>query len=235
LAHSGGRPTGNNISGDPELSNSQGSIFDAVLLTHLAKLGGEARTFRIKQPIFAQGDDARKVMYVQEGVVKISVVNASGKIAVVSILGCGDFFGETCLSGESTYRATAIAITPATVIAIDRNEMIRELHRDHEFSDRFIAYTLARKIRVEGDLVDQLFNSSEKRLVRTLLLLARTRVDGVSRGVFPKISQKILAEIIGTTRSRVNLFIKRFRQLGYIQRGREIRVNDSLREFVLNE
>jgi CRP/FNR family cyclic AMP-dependent transcriptional regulator len=207
--------------------------FDMTFLSHLTRLISELKTFRIKERVFTQGETAKKVMYVQEGVVKISVVNAIGKVAVLAILGCGDFLGEECLAGEPAYSATAIAITPVTVITIGRNEMVQVLRSEPDFSERFINYTLARKSRIEGDLVDQLFNSSEKRLARTLLLLARIRSDGVSCGEVPKITQEILAEIIGTTRSRVNLFLKRFRRMGFIQYGREIRVNDSLRTYVL--
>src|SRR6202522_2885044 len=160
--------------------------------------------FRKKETIFSQGDPAENVLYIQEGGVRLSVVNESGKEAVVAILGPGDFFGEGCLAGQSTCMTTATAIGTTAVLIIDKVEMIRALHEEHEFSDRFIAYMLARNIRVEEDLVDQLFNSSEKRLARTLLLLARYGSADQPQTLLPKISQEMLAEMVGTTRSRVN-------------------------------
>jgi CRP-like cAMP-binding protein len=165
-------------------------------------------------------------MYLQKGGVKLSVVSETGKEAVVAILGPGDFLREGCLAGQSICMATAITIAATTVLVIEKVEMIRTLHEEHEFSDRFIAYILARNIRVEEDLIDQLFNSSEKRLARALLLLA-------SYGA--KISQEMLAEMIGTTRSRVNFFMNKFRKLGFIQYNGEIHINDSLLSVVLHE
>jgi CRP-like cAMP-binding protein len=163
------------------------------------------------------------------------VVNESGKAAVVAILGPGDFLGEGCLAGQSNYFVTATTISPTSVLVIERAEMIRALHEEHEFSDRFIAYMLARNIRVEEDLIDQLFNSSEKRLARTLLLLARYGAPGHTRKALPKVSQEMLAEMIGTTRSRVNFFMNKFRKLGFIQYNGEIQVHDSLLSVVLHE
>ena len=147
---------------------------------------------------------------------KLTVVNEAGKEAVVAILGPGDFFGEGCLAGQSICMATATAIAPTTVLVIEKSEMIRVLHEEHEFSDRFIAYMLARNIRVEEDLIDQLFNSSEKRLARTLLLLAHYGRTGHPEKMLPKVSQEMLAEMIGTTRSRVNFFMNKFRKMGFI-------------------
>ena len=167
--------------------------------------------------------------------VKLTVVNESGKEAVVAVLGPGDFLGEGCLAGQSTCMATATAITPTTVLIIQKNEMVRVLHGEHEFSDRFIAHMLSRNIRVEEDLIDQLFNSTEKRLARTLLLLARYGAPGHPQKVLPKVSQEMLAEMIGTTRSRVNLFMNKFRKLGFIKYNGEIHINNSLLSVVLHD
>jgi CRP/FNR family cyclic AMP-dependent transcriptional regulator len=198
-------------------------------------LGRRVVKFERKETVFAQGDPAKTVMYVQEGGVKLTVVNESGKEAVVAILGPGDFFGEGCLAGQSICMATATAIAPTSVLVIEKDEMIRVLHGEHEFSDRFIAHMLARNIRVEEDLVDQLFNSSEKRLARTLLLLARYGAQNQPQKVLPKISQEMLAEMIGTTRPRVNFFMNKFRKLGFIKYNGEIRVNNSLLSVVLHD
>jgi CRP/FNR family cyclic AMP-dependent transcriptional regulator len=191
--------------------------------------------FRGKETVFAQGDPAKNVMYIQEGGVKLTVVNETGEEAVVAILGSGDFFGEGCLAGQSVCMATATAIAPTTVLVIQKNEMIRVLHGEHEFSDRFIAYILARNLRVEEDLIDQLFNSSEKRLARTLLLLARYGAPGQPQNVLIKVSQEMLAEMIGSTRPRVNFFMNKFRKLGFIEYNGEIHVNNSLLSVVLHE
>ena len=209
--------------------------FDVKLFLDSAGVGKKVVKFRGKDTVFAQGDPARNVLYIQEGGVKLTVINESGKEAVVAILGPGDFFGEGCLAGQSICMATATAIAPTTVLVIEKSEMIRVLHGEHEFSDRFIAYMLARNIRVEEDLIDQLFNSSEKRLARTLLLLARYGTPGMPRKVLPKVSQEMLAEMIGTTRSRVNFFMNKFRKLGFIQYDGEIHVNDSLLSVVLHD
>jgi CRP-like cAMP-binding protein len=188
-------------------ANSKIPVFDVKLFLDSAGLGRKLNTFRTKETVFVQGDPAKTVMYIQDGGVKLTVVNETGKEAVVAILGPGDFFGEGCLAGQSICMATATTIAPTTVLVIEKNEMIRVLHGEHEFSDRFIAHMLARNIRVEEDLVDQLFNSTEKRLARTLLLLARYGAPGQPQKRLPKVSQEMLAEIIRTTRSRVNLFI----------------------------
>ncbi len=173
-------------------------------------------------------------MYIQEGSVKLCVVNESGKEGVVAFLGPGDFLGEGCLAGQAKYMVTAVAIAPTTVMIIEKDEMFRVLHREPEFSDRFIAHMLSRNLRVEEDLIDQLFNSSEKRLARTLLLLARYGVPGQSLKKLPKVSQETLAEMVGTTRARINFFMNKFRKLGYIEYNGEIRVNDSLLSVVLH-
>jgi CRP-like cAMP-binding protein len=191
--------------------------------------------FRGKETIFAQGDPAKNVMYIQEGGVKLTVVNEAGKEAVVAILQRGDFLGEGCLAGQSICMATATSIAPTTVLVIEKAEMIRALHEEHQLSDRFIAYMLSRNIRVEEDLIDQLFNSSEKRLARTLLLLARYGAQDQPQKVLPKVSQEMLAEMIGTTRSRVNFFMNKFRKLGFIEYHGEIHINNSLLSVVLHD
>src|SRR3989454_265442 len=219
----------------PKKANARSTVFDVELFLDSAGLRRTVDKFRRKETVFAQGDPAKNVMYIQEGGVKLSVVNETGKEAVVAILGPGDFFGEGCLAGQSVCMATATTIAPTTVLVIEKNEMIRVLHEEHEFSDRFIAYMLARNIRVEEDLIDQLFNSSEKRLARTLLLLARYGAQGQPQKVLPKVSQEMLAEMIGTTRSRVNFFMNKFRKLGFIQYNGEIHVNSSLLRVVLHE
>ena len=216
-------------------ANLEIPVFDVKLFLDSAGLGRKVAKFRAKETVFAQGDPAKNVMYIQEGGVKLSVVNQTGKEAVVAILGPGDFLGEGCLAGQSVCIATATAIAPTSVLVIEKDEMGRVLHGEHEFSDRFIAHMLARNIRVEADLIDQLFNSSEKRLARTLLLLARYGAPGHPHKGLPKVSQEMLAEMIGTTRSRVNFFMNKFRKLGFIQYNGGIHVNDSLLSVVLHE
>ena len=195
----------------------------------------KSRKFREKKTSSRRAIQRKNVMYIQEGGVKLTVVSTTGKEAVVAILGPGDFVGEGCLAGQTICMATATTIAPTTVLVIEKNEMIRVLHEEHDFSDRFIAYMLGRNIRVEEDLVDQLFNSSEKRLARTLLLLARYGKPGHPQKVLPKVSQEMLAEMIGTTRSRVNFFMNKFRKLGFIQYNGEIHVNNSLLSVVLHD
>jgi CRP-like cAMP-binding protein len=177
----------------------------------------KAAEYRRNEIVFTQGDPSTDVLYIKKGGVKLSIVNENGKEAVVAILGPGDFFGEGCLAGQILRMGSATAITPTEVLIIEKKEMIRVLHAEHEFSDRFISYMLGRNIRIEEDLVDQLFNSSEKRLARTLLLLARYGKQDKPQRVVPKISQEMLAEMIGTTRSRVNFFMNKFRKLGFIK------------------
>jgi CRP-like cAMP-binding protein len=219
----------------PQKAHSISPAFDVKVFLDSAGLGRRVRKFPRKETIFVQGDPATNVIYIQEGGVRLTVVNESGKEAVVAILGPGDFFGEGCLAGQSICMATATTIAPTTVLVIEKDEMIRVLHEEHELSDRFIAYTLARNIRVEEDLIDQLFNSSEKRLARTLLLLARYGAPGQPQKVLPKVSQEMLAEMIGTTRSRVNMFMNKFRKLGFIEYNGEIHINTSLLSVVLHD
>ena len=209
--------------------------FDVKVFLESTGLGRKVTKFRAKETVFTQGDRAKTVLYIQEGAVKLTVVNEIGKEAVVAILGPGDFFGEGCLGGQSICMATATSIVPTIALVIEKSEMIRALHGEHALSDRFIAHMLARNIRVEEDLVDQLFNSSEKRLARTLLLLARYGAQSNPEQVLPKVSQEMLAEMIGTTRSRVNFFMNKFRKLGFIEYNGEIRVNNSLLSIVLHE
>lgn len=216
-------------------AHSRSAAFDVKLFLDSAGLGRKVAKLRAKETVFAQGAPAKDVMYIQEGGIKLTVVNETGREAVVAILGPGDFFGEACLAGQSICMGTATTIAPTTVLVIEKSEMIRVLHAEHEFSDHFIAYMLARNIRVEEDLVDQLFNSSEKRLARTLLLLARYGLPGQTQKILPKVSQETLAEMIGTTRSRVNFFMNKFRRLGFIQYDGEISVNDSLLSVVLHD
>jgi CRP/FNR family transcriptional regulator, cyclic AMP receptor protein len=185
--------------------------------------------------IYAQGDPCDTVFYIQNGGVKLQVISRAGKEAIVAMMEPGDFFGEGALAGQPVRLATAVATRATTVVVIEKQQMIRLLHEQHALSDRFLVHVLARNIRVEADLVDHLFNSSEKRLARTLLLLARYgKQDGPHR-VIPKLSQETLAEMVGTTRSRVNLFMNRFKKLGYIKYNGGLKVNDSLLTIVLHD
>lgn len=199
---------------------------------------GVARTiaeYRRNETIYSQGDAADTVMYVQKGGVKLSVVNGSGKEAVVAMFGPTDFFGEGCMAGQPLRMGTTTAVTPTTLLVIQKKELLRVLHSEHELSDHFIAYMLAHNIRVEEDLIDQLFNSSEKRLARTLLLLARYGKQEQPDRVLPRVSQETLASMVGTTRSRVNFFMNKFRKLGFIEYNGKIKVNKSLLTVVLHE
>lgn len=221
--------------GLPNKAKAASRAFDVKSFLHSAGLGRKTIEFKRKQTVFAQGDPATSVLYIQTGGVKLTVVNVSGKQAVVAILGPGDFCGEGCLAGQPVSLATATAIAHTTVLAIEKNEMIRALHGEHEFSDRFITFMLERNIRVEDDLVDQLFNSSEKRLARTLLLLARYGARGKPQKMIPGVSQEMLAETIGTTRSRVNFFMNKFRKLGFIKYNGGLQINSSLLSVILHE
>ncbi len=185
--------------------------------------------------VFAQGAAANTVFYIQDGTVKLSVLSAAGKEAVVALLGPGEFFGEGCLAGQPRRMGSATAITATTVLRISKREMMRTLHEQHDLSDRFIAHVLARNIRIEEDLVDQLFNSSEKRLARTLLLLARYGKHDPVQQTLPKLSQETLAEMVGTTRSRVNYFMNKFRKLGFIEYNGGVKINSSLLSVVLHD
>ena len=209
--------------------------FDVQAFLDSAGLARTITEFQAKDTIFTQGDMGKEVMYIQKGSVKLSVVSKTGKEAVVAMLKPGDFVGESALAGQPMRMATATAIVPVTILVIGLKEMIRVLHVEHEFSDRFIAYMVGRNIRIEEDLVDQLFNSSEKRLARTLLLLARYGNHEKPQFVLPKISQETLAEMVGTTRSRVNFFMNKFKKLGFINYDGGLHVNDSLLSVVLHD
>jgi CRP/FNR family transcriptional regulator, cyclic AMP receptor protein len=216
-------------------ANSGNPSFDVKLFLDSAGLGRKVAKFGAKETVFAQGDPAKNVIYIQQGSVKLTVVNETGKEAVVAILKPGDFVGEGCLAGQSICMVTATTIAPTTVLVIEKHEMTRLLHKEQEFSDRFIAYMLARNIRVEEDLIDQLFNSSEKRLARTLLLLAHYGETGQTQKMLPKVSQEVLAEMVGTTRSRVNFFMNKFRKLGFIKYNGGLQINTSLLSVVLHD
>jgi CRP/FNR family cyclic AMP-dependent transcriptional regulator len=219
----------------PRLEAKKPASFDPQAFLDTAGVSRKVAEFRRGESIFSQGDGANAVMYIQRGGVKLSVLNGSGKEAVVAMFGPTDFFGEGCMAGQALRMATATAIAPTILLVINKSEMLRVLHEEHELSDRFIGYMLAHNIRVEEDLVDQLFNSSEKRLARTLLLLARYGKQDQPDRALPKVSQETLAEMIGTTRSRVNFFMNKFRKLGFIEYNGKIKVNKSLLTVVLHE
>jgi CRP-like cAMP-binding protein len=219
----------------PKSKPAQKLAFDVHAFLDSAGLSRKIVRFRRLEKIYSQGDLAKGVKYIQEGGVKLSVVNEVGKEAVVAMLGPGDFFGEGCLAGQLVCMATATAMVPTSVLFIAKNEMMRVLRTEHSLSDLFISHMLAKNIRVEEDLIDQLFNSSEKRLARTLLLLARFGKEDQLHGVLPKVSQETLAEIVGTTRSRVNFFMNKFRKLGFIKYNGGLHINTSLLSVVLHE
>jgi CRP/FNR family cyclic AMP-dependent transcriptional regulator len=209
--------------------------FNAQAFLDSAGVERTIKEFKKKDVVYSQGDAAKSVMYLQEGGVKLSVLSEAGKEAVVAILGPGDFFGEGCMAGQPVRMGTATAVGPSTVLVIDKAAMFKVLHEQHALSDRFIGFMLARNIRIEEDLVDQLFNSSEKRLARTLLLLARYGKEDKPHAVLRDVSQETLAEMIGTTRSRVNFFMNKFRKLGFIKYNGGLQINTSLLSVVLHE
>jgi len=211
------------------------SAFDLRTFLDTSGAARHVEKFRRSERIYSQGDSAKGVKYIQKGGVKLSVINEDGKEAVVAILGPGDFFGEGCLAGQPVCMGTATAIVPTSILFIEKSEMMRVLHAEHALSDRFISHMLTRNIRIEEDLVDQLFNSSEKRLARALLLLARYGKEDQPQGVLPKVSQEMLAEMIGTTRSRVNFFMNKFRKLGLIKYNGGLQVHASLLNVVLHD
>jgi len=184
--------------------------------------------------VFSQGDAATHVFYLRQGSVKLSVISRTGKEAVVAILGPGDFFGEGCLAGQPRRMATAHVLTPSMALVVEKAEMLKMLHAQPALADRFLSHMLARNIRIEEDLIDQLFNSSEKRLARALLLLARYGSDDKPLRL-PKLSQETLAEMVGTTRSRINFFMNKFRDLGFIEYNGDLKVNSSLLTVVLHD
>ncbi len=218
-----------------ELKKVKARVFHAQAFLDSAGVARKVKEFKKAELVYSQGDPADSVMYLREGSVKLTVVSEDGKEAVVAILGPGDFFGEGCLAGQTVRMGTAAAIAPSNVLVIEKSEMFKVLHEQNSFSDRFLTFMLERNIRIEEDLIDQLFNSSEKRLARTLLLLARYGNDDQPHGVLPKMSQETLAEMIGTTRSRVNFFMNKFRNLGFIKYNGGLQINKSLLTVVLHE
>ncbi len=209
--------------------------FSAQAFLDSAGVARKVAKFAKNEIVFSQGDPAENVFYIQAGSVKLSVVNKVGKEAVVAILGPDDFFGEGCLAAQPLRIGTATAMKPVVLFVIEKKEMSRVLHAEHELSDRFISFMLARNLRIEEDLIDQLFNSSEKRLARTLLLLSRYGKDDVPQAVLPKVSQEMLAEMVGTTRSRVNFFMNKFKKMGFIKYNGGLQINSSLMNVVLHD
>jgi CRP/FNR family cyclic AMP-dependent transcriptional regulator len=205
--------------------------------TFLKQVGGGKTTLTCpkKRILFSQGDAADAVFYIQTGQVKLTVISSEGKEAVVAMLEPGAFFGEGCLAGQLVCMGTAAAAETSTVVRIDKQAMIRVLHDEPTFSELFLAYLLARSIRIQEDLVDQLFNSSEKRLARVLLLMAHFGKEGKAEAIMPKISQEVLAEMIGTTRSRVSFFMNKFRKLGFLNYNGGVHVHSSLLNIVLHD
>src|ERR1700674_3785763 len=210
-------------------------VFNAQAFLDSAGLARKVVEYRRSETIYSQGETIEDVLYIQKGGIKLSVINEVGKEAVVAMLGPGDFFGEGGLAGQLVRMGTATAIAPTTLLVIGKKEMVRVLHTEHAFSDRFLAYMLARNIRIEEDLVDQLFNSSEKRLARTLLLLAQYGKQDHPQKMLPKVSQETLAEMIGTTRPRVNFFLNKFKKLGFIKYNGGLHIDASLLSVVLHE
>ena len=209
--------------------------FNAQAFLESAGIAKTSEDYGRGEAIFTQGDACEHVLYIQSGGVKLSVLSKAGREAVVAMLGPGDFFGEGCLAGQPVRMGSATAITGSTSLQVDKDQMVRLLHKQHALSDRFIAHMLARNIRIEEDLVDQLFNSSEKRLARTLLLLARYGEQDKPQKAVPKISQATLAEMVGTTRSRVNFFMNKFKRLGFIEYKEGLKVHNSLLTVVLHD
>ena len=209
--------------------------FDVGLYLETAGVKRKIVQFHKDQTIFSQGDVCNSVHYLQAGSVKITVNSSAGKEAVIALLEPGHFFGEGCISGQSLRVSTATAMGPVSTLEIEKQEMIRVIHEEHEFSDRFVAHMLKRNVRIEEDLVDQLFNSSEKRLARALLLIARYGNTEKPQKIVAQVSQGTLAEMVGTTRSRVSYFMNKFRKLGFIKYNGGLQVNDSLLRVILHD
>ena len=216
-------------------NNGKAGLFNAQAFLDTAGIARKVTEYHRGESIYSQGEAAGTVMYIQKGGVKFSVVNGSGKEAVVAMFGPSDFFGEGCMAGQAVRMGTTTAVIPTTLLVIEKSELLRVLHAEHELSDHFISYMLAHNIRVEEDLIDQLFNSSEKRLARALLLLARYGEQDQPDRILAKVSQETLASMVGTTRSRVNFFMNKFRKLGFIEYNGKIKVNKSLLTVVLHE
>ena len=209
--------------------------FDAQAFLESAGFGKQIVSFKRKEVVFSQGDPCDSVLYLRSGAVRLSVLSQAGKEAVIATLGPGDFLGEGALSGQPVRLETATATVATTMLVVPKRQMIRLLHSQHAFADKFIAHMLVRNARLEADLVDQLFNSSEKRLARTLLLLARYGQGEKPLGKLPKISQETLAEMVGTTRSRVNFFMNKFKKLGFVEYNGGLKVNPSLLTVVVHD
>lgn len=209
--------------------------FDVKTFLGTVNGGRTVERYRKNQKIFSQGDKADSVFYIQEGKVKVSVLSEQGKEAVVALHGKGDFFGEACLTGQPLRLATVKAMTESSIMRVDKASMVRVLQEEPKFSEMFMAYILARNVRVEEDLVDQLFNSSEKRLARLLLLMANVGKDAKPEPVLARISQETLAEMVGTTRARVSTFMNKFRKLGFIEYNGDLSVHNSLLNVVLHD
>jgi CRP/FNR family transcriptional regulator, cyclic AMP receptor protein len=210
------------------------SLFDPETFLSQIAIDRTVSTFRKNQIIYSQGEPADAVLYIQSGTVKLSAVSEHGREAVLAVLNAHDFFGEGCIVGQPVRLSTATAVTASSVMEIKKREIVRVLHEEHAFSDRFVSHLVLRNLRLEEDLVDQLFNSSEKRLARVLLLLAHFGKEGPPELVIPKISQETLAAMVGTTRSRINLFMNRFKKLGYIDYDGGLRVHRSLLTLLLH-
>ena len=218
------------------ISSTKKADFDPGKFLATVGDGQQVLSFAKTQTIFTQGEAADAVFYIQEGNIRLTVVSKSGKEATLSILNVGDFFGEGSLAGQPLRMGSATAMTTCTLLRIDKKSMLHALRHEHKFSDLFVTYLLARNIRYEEDLVDQLFNSSERRLARLLLLLARFGEEGIPETLVPKISQQTLAEMIGTTRSRVSFFMNRFRELGFVEYDENgIQVRSSLLSVILHD
>jgi CRP/FNR family transcriptional regulator, cyclic AMP receptor protein len=209
--------------------------FDVQLFLDSANVEKKSLQFRRSEGIFSQGDLCNTVMYIQAGGVKLSVRSKTGKEVVVAMLGPGDFFGEGCMAGQPRRIGSATAMTSSTIVVLKKKEMLRLLHKQPDLADRFITHMLGTNIRIEEDLIDQLFNHDEKRLARTLLLLARYGRQDKPQPVLPRISRTKLAKMAGTTRSRVEFFMKKFKRLGFVEAGRDLKVNSSLLSVVLHE
>jgi len=217
-------------------AREQAKPFDAKVFLANVGAGRSVQQYRPKQAIFSQGDRTDAVFYIREGKVRLSVLSKQGKEATIALLGAGDFLGEGCIASDQPLRlATATAISECSILRIEKSCMVRTLHEQHEFSDMFVGYVVERHNRTQADLVDQLFNSSEKRLARALLILSRVGKEANTETVVPRVSQETLAEMIGTTRGRVNFFMNKFRKLGFIDYNGGLQVNSSLLTVVLHE
>ena len=217
------------------MRNNAALAFDPKTFLTRVEDGKTTREYRSKQLVFSQGDAADAVFYIQSGKIKLTVVSTRGREAVIGVLEGGSFFGEGCLAGQPLRMSTASTIQPSSIVRVGRSTMVRLLHQEPEFAELFSAYLLSRNVRIEEDLVDQLFNSSEKRLARTLLLLAQFGKESRPESVIPKVSQETLAAMVGTTRSRVSYFMNRFRKMGFIHYNGGLQVHSALLTVVLRD